>query len=169
MSRMRTGLRPTVPTRHSPTKFPPVSNGLRSSSLPGSANSREPEWANDMVRGIQLKTASKTPLVAAHSPRKTPVGLEEVKAATSVKQHGEMTFSSSQQSMRESAKDKEIEVNYTPSSFINGEGGLIHSCLGCKLLWGHKSLFPKKVLIRDFLPALLALKSTFSLRFLRIR
>ncbi|RMX51687.1 hypothetical protein pdam_00008127 [Pocillopora damicornis] len=109
MSRMRTGLRPTVPTRHSPTKFPPVSNGLRSSSLPGSANSREPEWANDMVRGIQLKTASKTPLVAAHSPRKTPVGLEEVKATTSVKQHGEMTFSSSQQSMRESAKDKEIE------------------------------------------------------------
>ena len=114
MSRMRTGLRPTVPTRHSPTKFPPVSNGLRSSSLPGSANSREPEWANDMVRGIQLKTASKTPLVAAHFPRKTPVGLEEVKATTSVKQHGEMTFSSSQQSMRESAKDKEIEVNYTP-------------------------------------------------------
>ena len=61
------------------------------------------------------------------------------------------------------------------SSFINGgggrgdSGGLIHSYLGCKLLWGQKSLFPKKVLIRDFLPALSALKNTFSLRFLRIR
>ena len=32
-----------------------------------------------------------------------------------------------------------------------------------------KLISQKKVLIRDFLPALLALKSTFSLRFLRIR
>lgn len=109
MSRMRTGLRATVPTRHSPTKFPPVSNGLRSSSLPGSASRRDPEWASDMIRGVQLKTASKTPLVAANSPRKTPAGLEEVKTTTSLKQHEERMFSSSQQSMRESAKDKEIE------------------------------------------------------------
>lgn len=105
MSRMRSGLKPTMPTRHSPAKLPPV----RSHSLPGSAKSREPEWASDMIRGIQLKTASKTPLVATNSPRKTP-GLDEVKATPSLKQQEERTFSSPQQNTRENTKDKEIEV-----------------------------------------------------------
>lgn len=48
------------------------------------------------------------------------------------------------------------------SSFINwgggGEGGLIHSCLGCKLLWGHKNLFPQKSLDKRLSPCLVGSK-----------
>lgn len=111
---MRSGLKPTMPTRHSPAKLPPV----RSHSLPGSAKSREPEWASDMIRGIQLKTASKTPLVATNSPRKTP-GLDEVKATPSLKQQEERTFSSPQQNTRENTKDKEIEVKSALLPILN--------------------------------------------------
>ena len=105
MSRMRTGLKPIEPTRRSSTKFPPVRNGLRSNSPPLAGSAREPEWSQDMIRGIQLKTATKRPLVASISPRRTPT-TDESKTTPPVKQQEERKSSSSQ----ENSKDKEIEV-----------------------------------------------------------
>lgn len=104
MSRMRTGLKPIEPTRRSSTKFPPVRNGWRSNSPPLAGSAREPEWSQDMIRGIQLKTATKRPLVASISPRRTPT-TDESKTTPPVKQQEERKSSSSQ----ENSKDKEIE------------------------------------------------------------
>lgn len=104
MSRMRTGLKPIEPTRRSPTKFPPVRSGWRSNSPPLAGSAREPEWSHDMIRGIQLKTATKRPLVASTSPRRTP-NTDEIKTTPTVKQQEERKFSSPQ----ENGKDKEIE------------------------------------------------------------
>lgn len=104
MSRMRTGLKPIEPTRRSPTKFPPVRSGWRSNSPPLAGSAREPEWSHDMIRGIQLKTATKRPLVASTSPRRTP-NTDEIKTTPPVKQQAERKFSSPQ----ENGKDKEIE------------------------------------------------------------
>ena len=109
MSRMRTGLKPTEPTRHSPTKFPPVRNGWRSNSPPLAGSSREPEWSHDVIRGIQLKTATKRPVVASTSPRRTPTTDEIKTTPRPVKQQEERKFSSPQ----ENSKDKEIEVCIT--------------------------------------------------------
>lgn len=107
MSRMRTGLKPIEPSRHSPTKFPPVRTGWTSNSPPLAGSAREPEWSNDMIRGIQLKTATKRPLVASTSPRRTP-STDETKTTPSVKQQEERKFSNPQ----ENGKDKEIEVSH---------------------------------------------------------
>ena len=107
MSRMRTGLKPIEPTRRSRTKFPPVRSGWRSNSPPLAGSAREPEWSHDMIRGIQLKTAAKRPMVASTSPRRTP-NTEESKTTPSVKQQEERKFSNPQ----ENGKDREIEVSH---------------------------------------------------------
>lgn len=102
MSRMRSGLKPSVTSRRSPTKFPPVRTGWGANSPPLSSHTRDPEWSHDIVRGIQLKTVSKTPSAASNSPRKSS-GKEEVKTP-SPKQEEKAFFSSQQ-----NGKDKEIE------------------------------------------------------------
>ncbi|KAJ7387321.1 hypothetical protein OS493_004306 [Desmophyllum pertusum] len=105
MSRMRTGLTPATPSRRSPTKFPPVrTHGWRSNSPPLPGSTREPEWSRDMIRGIQLKTSSKTP-VASNSARRRTSSSEEIKTTPVLKQQEEKTFTSPQQN----GKDKEIE------------------------------------------------------------
>ena len=104
---MRTGLKPIEPTRRSPTKFPPVRSGWRSNSPPLAGSAREPEWSHDMIRGIQLKTAAKRPMVASTSPRRTP-NTEESKTTPSVKQQEERKFSNP----LENGKAKEIEVSH---------------------------------------------------------
>ncbi|XP_078361086.1 uncharacterized protein LOC144645392 [Oculina patagonica] len=105
MSRMRTGLKPTVPTRHSPSKLPPVRTGWRSNSPPSPGSAREPDWSHDMIRGIQLKTATKRPLVArTNSPRRTP-SIDEIRTTPVLKQQEERKGSIPQ----ENGKDKEIE------------------------------------------------------------
>lgn len=105
MSRMRSGLKPSVTSRRSPTKFPPVRTGWGANSPPLSSHTRDPEWSHDIVRGIQLKTVSKTPSASSNSPRKSS-GKEEVKTP-SPKQEEKAFFSSQQ-----SGKDKEIEVSF---------------------------------------------------------
>lgn len=106
MSRMRTGLTPATPSRRSPTKFPPVrTHGWRSNSPPLPGSTREPEWSRDMIRGIQLKTSSKTP-VASNSARRRTSSSEEIKTTPVLKQQEEKTLTSPQQN----GKDKEIEV-----------------------------------------------------------
>jgi len=57
-----------------------------------------------MIRGIQLKTATKRPLAASTSPRRTPT-TDEIKTKPSLKQQVERKLSNPQ----ENAKDKEIE------------------------------------------------------------
>lgn len=104
MSRMRTGLKPMEPTRRTPTKFPPVRSGWKSNSPPLAGSAREPELSHDMIRGIQLKTATKRPLAASTSPRRTPT-TDEIKTTPSLKQQVERKFSNPQ----ENGKDKEIE------------------------------------------------------------
>ena len=104
MSRMRSGLKPSVTSRRSPTKFPPVRTGWGANSPPLSSHTRDPEWSHDIVRGIQLKTVSKTP-AASNSPRKSS-GKEEVKTP-SPKQEEKAFFS-----LQQNGKDKEIEVSF---------------------------------------------------------
>jgi len=95
------------PTRHTPTKFPPVRSGWKSNSPPLAGSAREPELSQDMIRGIQLKTATKRPLAASTSPRRTPT-TDEIKTKPSLKQQVERKLSNPQ----ENAKDKEIEVSH---------------------------------------------------------
>lgn len=102
MSRMRTGLKPAVPARRSPTKLPPVRNGWGTNSPSLHSSSRDPEWAGDMVRGIQLKTTSKTSSAARNSPRRSSGG-EEVNTPPLPKHEKKFSIP------RETDKEKEIE------------------------------------------------------------
>lgn len=134
MSRMRSGLKPSVTSRHSPTKFPPVRTGWGANSPPLSSHTRDPEWSHDIVRGIQLKTVSKTPSAASNSPRRSS-GKDEVKTP-SPKQEEKAFFSSQQ-----NGKDKEIEVSF--NKFAGGS--LYHVllnivtgiCFDCKHFISH--------------------------------
>ena len=106
MSRMRSGLKPTVPSRNSPTKFPPVRTGWGTKSPPVLPSHRDPDWSTDMVRGVQLRTVAKTPLAGNNSPR-TSTSSDEVKTPPLPKQE-EKKFSVPQQN----EKEKEIEVSH---------------------------------------------------------
>lgn len=105
MSRMRTGLKPAVPARRSPTKLPPVRNGWGTNSPSSHSSSRDPEWAGDMVRGIQLKTTSKTSSAARNSPRRSSRS-EEVNTPPLPKHEKKFSIP------RETDKEKEIEVSH---------------------------------------------------------
>lgn len=107
---MRTDLKPTVPSRRSATKFPPVRTSWGASSPPLITNARDPEWSTDMVRGIQLKTVSKTPSAASNSPRRSSSN-DEVKTTPPLPKQEIRTFSSAQLNSKDKIieRDKEIE------------------------------------------------------------
>ena len=104
MSRLRTDLKPVQPSRRSATKFPPVKVNWGSHSPTLNGQARDPEWSTDMIRGIQLKTMSKGPILTSMSPRKTPMQ-ELTKVSSSVHQEERRSSTTEQNS-----KDKVIEV-----------------------------------------------------------
>lgn len=106
MSRMRSGLKPTVPSRNSPTKFPPVRTGWGTKSPPVLPCHRDPDWSTDMVRGVQLRTVAKTPLAGNNSPR-TSTSSDQVKTPPLPKQEEKKVSK-----LQQNEKEKEIEVSH---------------------------------------------------------
>lgn len=76
---MRSGLKPTVPSRHSPSKLPPVSTPVRAgwgTTTPPFTSVSNVDWTIEMVRGIRLKTGTKMPVSSRKSPSKSFVNDE---------------------------------------------------------------------------------------------
>ncbi|KAK2573957.1 hypothetical protein P5673_000067 [Acropora cervicornis] len=79
MAHMRSGLKPTVPSRHSPSKLPPVSTPVRAgwgTTTPPFTSVSNVDWTIEMVRGIRLKTGTKMPVSSRKSPSKSFVNDE---------------------------------------------------------------------------------------------
>ena len=105
MSHMRSGLKPTVPSRYSPSKLPPVRVGWGTTTPPLS----NLEWTSEMVRGIQLKTGTKTPVASRKSPSRSSVNDESRTSSLQIlpKQEEKTIIASMQND-----KGKEIEVGH---------------------------------------------------------
>lgn len=73
---MRSGLKPTGPSRHSPSKLPPVRVGWGTTTPPLFTSVSNLDWTIEMVRGTQLKTGTKMPVASRKSPSKSFVNDE---------------------------------------------------------------------------------------------
>ena len=112
MAHMRSGLKPTVPSRHSPSKLPPVSTPVRAgwgTTTPPFTSVSNVDWTIEMVRGIRLKTGTKIPVSSRKSPSKSFVNDEPRTSSLQIlPKHKENTVVPSLQNDME----KEIEVGH---------------------------------------------------------
>lgn len=114
MYRLRTGLKPTNPSRHSPNKLPPVGSTWGTSTPTSVTSVRNPEFSSDMIRVVPLKTVSKTPTATRKSPGRSS-GSDETKTSAPqilVQQEERKSFVSPQ-------NDREREVEKLKSKIMS--------------------------------------------------
>lgn len=106
---MRSGLKPTGPSRHSPSKLPPVRVGWGTTTPPLFTSVSNLDWTIEMVRGTQLKTGTKMPVASRKSPSKSFVNDEPRTSSSQIlpKQEESTIVASPQNDM-----GKEIEVGH---------------------------------------------------------